>query len=68
MRAAQPAQAVEVVALDDEVAVFGAARRRVALLGDKAGPHDVGVQRLDVFDGVAFPIKAELLARQVLGQ
>ena len=64
----EQAQAVEVVAFNDEVAVRGEALGGVAVLRHNGREHHIGIQRLVVRDGIALPIQAQLLAREVFSQ
>ena len=72
MGAFQQAQAVEVVAFDDEVAAAGglggSGVEAMAPFGHQARQHHVGVQGRVALDGTGFPIQAEFLAREVFGK
>ena len=72
MGAFQQAQAVEVVAFDDEVAAAGglggSGVQAMAPFGHQARQHHVGVQGRVALDGAGFPVQAEFLAREVFGK
>ena len=72
MGAFQQAQAVEVVAFDDEVAAAGglggSGVEAMAPFGHQARQHHVGVQGRVALDGAGFPVQAEFLAREVFGK
>ena len=68
VRGAQQAQAVEVVALNDEVAVVRGARRRVADVWPQARQHHIGIERRIACNGAGLPVQPHLLLGQVLHQ
>ena len=68
VRGAQQAQAVEVVALDDEVAVVLCPRWRVAGAGHQTRQHHVGIQGAVAGNGTRFPIQPHFLLGQLLHQ
>ena len=61
MGGAQQAQAVKVIALDDEILVLAGVGRAVAGLCVQARQHDVGVQGRIALDGARLPIQPHFL-------
>lgn len=68
MGGTQEPQAVEIVALNDQVAVVRGALGRVAEFRYYARLHHIGVERRVACDGIALPVQTEFLFGEVFYQ